>query len=154
VLTSLWFLWFTDLSSKNTMIVLIVIGMVHMLWWYYCCTSLYSPKTYVVLSTQNQVLAKVMLKFIALQLMSYFNSINSSETPITLICFIKCVKITQIFLCMKCNEHICCLYFMTYNPGILQSLPLKLNFDPKFSLSYIVGQTCWSYQMSWSSFTN
>jgi hypothetical protein len=23
------------------------------------------------------------------------------------------------FLCMKCNAHICCLYFMTSNPGIL-----------------------------------
>jgi hypothetical protein len=50
---------------------------------------------------KNQVLAKVMLKFIALQLMSYFNSINSSETAITLICFIKCSKITRIFLCMN-----------------------------------------------------
>jgi hypothetical protein len=56
----------------------------------YCCAS-----------TQNKVLAKVMLKFIVLQLMSYFNSINSSETPINLICFIKCAKITQIFLCMN-----------------------------------------------------
>jgi hypothetical protein len=25
------------------------------------------------------------------------------------------------FLCMKCNAHICCLYFITSNPGILQS---------------------------------
>jgi hypothetical protein len=25
------------------------------------------------------------------------------------------------FLCMKCNAHICCLYFMTSNPGILQT---------------------------------
>jgi hypothetical protein len=24
------------------------------------------------------------------------------------------------FLCMKCNAHICCLYFMTSKPGILQ----------------------------------
>jgi hypothetical protein len=23
------------------------------------------------------------------------------------------------FLCMECNAHICCLYFMTSNPGIL-----------------------------------
>jgi hypothetical protein len=38
----------------------------------------------VTIATQIKVLAKVMLKFIALQLMSYFNSINSSETPITL----------------------------------------------------------------------
>jgi hypothetical protein len=42
-----------------------------------------------------------MLKFIALQLMSYFNSINLSETQINLICFIKCKKITQILLCMN-----------------------------------------------------
>jgi hypothetical protein len=62
--------------------------------------------------------------------MSYFNSINSSETPITLICFIKCVKITWIFLCMKCNEHICCLYFMTYNPGILQARCQEELLDP------------------------
>jgi hypothetical protein len=26
------------------------------------------------------------------------------------------------FLCMKCNAHICCLYFMTSNPGILQAI--------------------------------
>jgi hypothetical protein len=25
------------------------------------------------------------------------------------------------FLCMKCNAHICCLYFVTSNPKILQS---------------------------------
>jgi hypothetical protein len=42
---------------------------------------------------------------------------------------------------MKCNAHICCLYFVTSNPGILQSPPLKLNFVPKFTLSYVVGQT-------------
>jgi hypothetical protein len=89
----------------NAMIVLIVIVMVHnMTWWYHCCTSLYPPITYVVLSTQNKVLEKVMLKFIALQLMSYFNSINSSETPITLIYFIKCAKITQIFICMNAKH--------------------------------------------------
>jgi hypothetical protein len=58
------------------------------------------------------------------------------------------------FLCMKCNAHICCLYSMTSNPGILQSLPLKLNFVPKFSLSYVIGQTwCW-YHISWGYFTN
>jgi hypothetical protein len=51
-------------------------------------TSLNSLLVIVVITTKNKVLAKVMLKFIALQLMSYINSINSSETPITLICFI------------------------------------------------------------------
>jgi hypothetical protein len=57
------------------------------------------------------------------------------------------------FLCMKCNAHICCLYFMTSNPRILQSPPLKLNFVPKFSLSYVVGWTCCWHNISWSSFT-
>jgi hypothetical protein len=51
-------------------------------------TSLNSFLVVVTITTQNKVLTKVILKFIALQLMSYFNSINSSETPITLICFI------------------------------------------------------------------
>jgi hypothetical protein len=62
--------------------------MVHnKMWCYYFCTSLYSLLTNDVALPQNKVLTKVMLKFIALQLMSYY-SINSSETPITLICFI------------------------------------------------------------------
>jgi hypothetical protein len=51
-------------------------------------TSLNSLLVDVTITTQNKVLAKVMLKFIALQLMSYFNSINSSETLITLTGFI------------------------------------------------------------------
>jgi hypothetical protein len=51
-------------------------------------TSLNSLLVDVTITTQNKVLAKVILKFIALQLMSYFSSINSSETPITLTCFI------------------------------------------------------------------
>jgi hypothetical protein len=55
---------------------------------HFSLTSLNSLLFVVTITTQNKVLAKVMLKFIALQLMSYFISINSSETPITLICFI------------------------------------------------------------------
>jgi hypothetical protein len=51
-------------------------------------TSLNSLLVVVTITTQNKDLAKVMLEFIALQLMSYFNSINSSETLITLACFI------------------------------------------------------------------
>jgi hypothetical protein len=39
-------------------------------------TSLDSLLVVVTITTQNKVLAKVILKFIALQLMSYFNSIN------------------------------------------------------------------------------
>jgi hypothetical protein len=38
-----------------------------------------------------------MLKFVALQLMSYFNSINSSETSITLTGLFKSAEISQIF---------------------------------------------------------
>jgi hypothetical protein len=54
---------------------------------FYSCIPLYSFNNCYT-STQNKGLRKVMLKFIALKLMSYFNSINSSETPITFICFI------------------------------------------------------------------
>jgi hypothetical protein len=60
--------------------------------WYvkhFSFTSLNSFLVVVTITTQKQgFLTKVILKFIALQLMSYYNSINSSETPITLIYFI------------------------------------------------------------------
>jgi hypothetical protein len=59
--------------------------------WYvkhFSFTSLNSFLVVTNITTQNRDLTKVILEFIALQLMSYFNSINLSETPITLICFI------------------------------------------------------------------
>jgi hypothetical protein len=88
--------------------------MVHnKMWCYYCCTSLYSVLTNVVSLPQNKVLTKVMLKFIMLHLMSYFNSINLSETPITLTCFILMRKNSPDFLMHECNAHICCLSFVT-----------------------------------------
>jgi hypothetical protein len=42
-----------------------------------------------IISTQNNVLAKVTLRFIALDLMIDFNSINSSETLFTVKVYLK-----------------------------------------------------------------
>jgi hypothetical protein len=85
----LYGIWFIDLSLMNTMTIMAVIGIgsyydVVILLLYLTLLSFSNCYT----STQNKGLRKVMLKFITLKLMSYFNSINSSESPITLICFI------------------------------------------------------------------
>jgi hypothetical protein len=60
-----------------------------------------------------------MLKFIALQLMSYFNSINTSETSITLTSFMYKRENFPDFLCMIAMHTIISPLFLASHPGML-----------------------------------
>jgi hypothetical protein len=44
--------------------------------------------------------------------------------------------------------------FLASHPGMLQTLPLKINFVPKFGLSYVVGWTCCCYHPCCNSSSN
>jgi hypothetical protein len=51
------------------------------------------------------------------------------------------------FLCMNAMHiSISCLFLVSH-PGMLQTLPLKINFVPKFGLSYVVEWTCCCYHL-------
>ena len=71
------------------------------------------------------------MKFIALDLMIYFNSSKSSETSVTVVSFIWKRENSPDFLCMNAMHTLVFSHFIASKPGILQPLPLKLNFVPK-----------------------
>ena len=77
------------------------------------------------------------MKFIALDLMMYFNSSKSSETSVTVVSFIWKRENSPDFLCMNAMHTLVFSHFIASKPGILQPLPLKLNFVPKFERSHV-----------------
>ena len=77
------------------------------------------------------------MKFIALDLTIYFNSSKSSETSVTVTSFIWKRENFPDFLCMNAMHTLVFSHFVASKPGILQPLPLKLNFAPKFERSHV-----------------
>jgi hypothetical protein len=72
------------------------------------------------MSTQNKVLAKVTLRFIAVDLMSYFSSTKSSETSVTATSLISKRENFPNFLYMN-GMHTSLFYvFVAYKSGMLQ----------------------------------
>ena len=105
-------------------------------------SSIWSNPLDQIISTQNKVLAKITVKFIALDLMIYFNSSKSSETSVTVVSFIWKRENSPDFLCMNAMHTLVFSHFIASKPGILQPLPLKLNFVPKFERSHV--SECWN----------
>ena len=82
------------------------------------------------------------MKFIALDLMIYLHSSKSSETSVTVVIFIWKRENSPDFLCMNAMHTLVFSHFVASKPGILQPLPLKLNFVPKFERSHV--SECWN----------
>src|SRR5215216_5392201 len=78
--------------------------------------------------TQNKVLSKVILKLIAVNFMIYFNSIKLREASITLTSFVQKRENYSDFLCMNAMHTSVFSLFLSSNVGMLQTLPLKINF--------------------------
>jgi hypothetical protein len=69
-----------------------------------------------------------MSKFIAPMSMTNSIPIDTSETLITLTVLIKSAKILQIFWCINAMHTSVFSLFLALHPGMLQTLPLKINF--------------------------
>ena len=100
--------------------------------WIKCCcvdfSFIWSNPLDRIISTQNKVLTKVTQRFVALDLMSYFNSTKVKWNFSYCDCFTLKRENSPDFLCMNAMHTSVCSMFVTPLPGILQSLPLKLNF--------------------------
>src|SRR4051812_41954948 len=81
--------------------------------------------------TQYKVLAKVILKLITVNLMIYFSSTKLREASITLTSFVKKRENYSDFLCMNAMHTSEFSLFLSFNVGMLQALPLKINFVPE-----------------------
>src|SRR3954464_14462810 len=84
-----------------------------------------------IMFTQNKVLAKVILKLITVNLMIYSNSIKLREASITLTSFVQKRKNYSDFLCMNAMHTSGFSLLLSSNAGMLQNLPLKINFVPE-----------------------
>jgi hypothetical protein len=114
-------------------------------------SSIWSNPLDQFISTQNNVLTRVTLRFIALDLMSYFNSTKIKWNFIYCDYFTLKRENSPDFLCMNAMHTSVSSIFVTPLPGILQSLPLKLNFVLEvWTLSRFrsVDLTCADYNIS------
>src|SRR3954467_9638283 len=83
-----------------------------------------------IMFTLNKVLAKIILKLIAVNLMIYFNSIKLREASITLTSFIQKRENYSDFLCMNAMHISGFSLFLSSNVGMLHLVHSRSILEP------------------------